>query len=221
MSNRTLNLTDNVYQYLLDSSIRETNELKALRAETQKQALAVMQISPEQGQFMNLLLKLISAKRGIEIGVFTGYSTLWSAMALPQDGEIIACDISEEFTTIGQKYWHQAGVAHKINLQIQNAIKTLDKLLLNEQQETFDYAFIDADKVSYRAYVEKCLDLVKPSGVILIDNVLWSGKVADKAQQDADTIALKALNSWLKNKTDIEISMLPIGDGLTLIKKKV
>ena len=172
-----------------------------------------MQITPEQGQFMQLLLRLTGARRTIEIGVFTGYSALITALALPEDGQVIACDISDEWTSLGRPYWQEAGVAHKIDLRLAPALETLNTLT-----GPFDFAFIDADKVNYDAYYERCLQLVRPGGLILIDNTLWHGDVINPAKQDADTLAIRALNKKLQADPRIDLSLLPLGDGLTVCR---
>ena len=219
MANKTLNLDDRVYQYLLDVSLREDPVLKALRDETAQLTMRAMQISPEQGQFMALLAKLIGARRCIEVGVFTGYSSLVVARSLPQDGEIIACDISEEWTSIGQRYWKMAGVEDVIKLHLAPAGQTLQSLLDKGEAGQFDFAFIDADKTGYAAYYEFILQLLRPGGLMLIDNVLWGGAVADPADNEADTLALRALNAAIFTDERVDISMVPIGDGLTMVRK--
>lgn len=219
MSNRSLNLDDTLYEYLLTHSLREHPEQIALREATRSHPRAGMQISPEQGQFMALLVKLIGARRALEIGVFTGYSALSVALALPADGRILACDISEEYTRIGRPYWERAGVAHKIDLRLAPALETLDAELAAGAAGRYDFAFIDADKTGYASYVERCLQLLRPGGLIAIDNVLWSGAVARPAR-DEDTRALQALNERLHGDERIDLSMLPVGDGLTLARKR-
>lgn len=219
MSNRSLNLDDTLYEYLLTHSLREHPEQIALREVTRSHPRAGMQISPEQGQFMALLVKLIGARRALEIGVFTGYSALSVALALPADGRILACDISEEYTRIGRPYWERAGVAHKIDLRLAPALETLDAELAAGAAGRYDFAFIDADKTGYASYVERCLQLLRPGGLIAIDNVLWSGAVARPAR-DEDTRALQALNERLHGDERIDLSMLPVGDGLTLARKR-
>lgn len=219
MSNRTLNLDDNLYQYLLDVSLREAPLLKALREETASLPMRMMQISPEQGQFMALLVKMLGARRCIEVGVFTGYSSLVVALSLPEDGQIIACDVAEEWTAIAQRYWQQAGVDNMIKLHLAPAAETLQQLLNQGEAGQFDFAFIDADKVGYAAYYELVLQLLRPGGVLAIDNVLWNGAVIDPAIQDEDTVALRALNESLLTDLRVDISMVPIGDGLTLARK--
>ncbi|HEY3520315.1 MAG TPA: class I SAM-dependent methyltransferase [Rhodanobacteraceae bacterium] len=219
MSSRTLNLDDALYDYLLAHSLRGHPEQAALREATRTHPRARMQISPEQGQFMALLVKLLGARRCIEIGVFTGYSALSVALALPEDGRILACDISDEYTCIGKPYWQRAGVAHKIDLQLAPAIETLDARLQAGEAGTYDFAFIDADKIGYDAYYECCLKLLRAGGLIAIDNVLWGGDVARPAK-DEDTRALQALNDKLHRDERIDLAMLPIGDGLTLAAKR-
>jgi caffeoyl-CoA O-methyltransferase len=217
--NRTLNLDDALYAYVLSHSLREHPAQAALREATQAHPHAVMQIGPEQGQFMALLVRLIGARRTIEIGVFTGYSALCVALALPDDGYVLACDVSDEYTRIGRPYWKQAGVSHKIDLRLAPARATLDERLANGEAGTFDFAFIDADKPAYDDYYERCLRLLRQGGLIAIDNVLWSGSVAQPAKT-ADTAALQALNDKLHRDERIDLSLLPIGDGLTLARKR-
>ncbi len=220
MSSRTLSLDDRLYDYLLANSLREPAVLAELRAETGKMAQGMMQISPEQGQFMQLLARLVGAKRCIEIGTFTGYSSLAVALALPADGRILCCDVSEEFTQVARRYWAKAGVADKMTLALGPAVATLDAMLAKGDAGRFDMAFIDADKASYDAYYERCLRLLRPGGLILIDNVLWSGDVADPAKSDADTQAIRALNAKLAKDERVDLSLLPVGDGLTLARKR-
>jgi len=219
MSRRTLTLDDRLYQYLLDSSLREHADLAALRDATRAHPRAGMQISPEQGQLMALLVKLIGARRTIEVGVFTGYSALAVALALPEDGRILACDISDEFTSIGRPFWQRAGVAHKIELVLAPALATLDARLAAGEAGAYDFAFIDADKGNYDGYYERCLQLVCAGGLIAIDNTLWSGRVAEAAL-DEDTAALQRFNRKLHGDERIDLSLLPIGDGLTLARKR-
>jgi len=219
MASRTINLTDRVYKYLVDHSVRDQPVLKALRAETAKLPLSMMQISAEQGQFMALLVQLIGARRTIEVGTFTGYSALVVAQALPPGGKVIACDVSEEFTSIARRYWKKAKVDGKIDLRLAPATQTLDRLLAADGTARFDFAFIDADKNNYDAYYERCLKLVRRGGLIAIDNVLWGGEVANPKAKDKDTRAIRALNKKLKGDRRVAISMVPIGDGLTLARK--
>lgn len=219
MSTGYLPLNDQLYAYLLNTSLREPELLKRLRAETATIPEGGMQISPEQGQFMQLLLKLTGAKKTLEVGVFTGYSSLCTALALPDDGQIIACDVSEKWTSIARRYWAEAGVAHKIDLRIAPALQTLDALLADGQAGTFNFAFIDADKGNYLNYYERALQLLRTGGLIAIDNTLWYGKVADESVQDADTIAIRALNQALHQDERIFLSQTQIGDGVTLALK--
>ncbi len=219
MSRRSLNLDDSLYQYLIEHSIREHPAQAALRAATASHPLAGMQIGPEQGQFMALLIKLLGARQAIEIGVFTGYSALSVALALPDDGQLLACDISDEYTSVGRPYWQQAGVAHKIDLRLAPALVTLDAQIAAGMTGRYDFAFIDADKTGYDAYYERCLQLLRPGGLIAIDNTLWSGRVAGPAK-DADTAALQQFNAKLHHDRRIDMSLLPVGDGLTLARKR-
>jgi len=218
MSRRTLNLDDTVYDYLLGHSLREHPEQTALREATRSHAHAGMQISPEQGQLMSLLVKLIGARCTIEIGTFTGYSALSVALALPADGRMLACDISAEYTSIGKPYWQRAGVADKIELVIAPATGTLDARIAAGESGCYEFAFIDADKTGYDAYYERCLQLIRAGGLIAIDNTLWGGEVAKPADDD-DTRALQALNDKLHHDERIDMALLPIGDGLTLARK--
>ena len=219
MSDATINLTPAVYQYLLKMSLREPTILSQLRTETHKLSTSAMQISPEQGQFMAMLIKLMGAKKTLEVGTFTGYSALAVALALPDDGKIVACDISTEWTDIGKKFWNKAGVANKIDLRIGPALETLQQLIGKGESGTFDFAFIDADKSNYSAYYEKALTLLRRGGLIAIDNVLWSGKVADEKVNDKETNAIRNLNDIISNDERVDLSMLPVGDGLTLARK--
>ncbi len=221
MSNRTLTLYDTLYRYLLSHGLREHPVQAKLREATRDHPRATMQISPEQGQFMALLVQLLGASRTIEVGVFTGYSALSVALALPEGGRILACDVSEEFTAIGKPFWREAGVEARIDLRIGRALETLDRCIRDGQSGRFDFAFIDADKPNYDGYYERCLALVRAGGLIAIDNTLWSGRVADDASRhDAETAALHALNLKLRDDARITLSMLPIGDGLTLALKR-
>lgn len=219
MSRRTIHLTDQLYDYLLDVGVQEPDILRELRDRTGAMKEAAMQISPEQGQFIFWLLQTLQARRTLEIGVFTGYSALVTALALPVDGRVIACDISEEFTKIAREFWQRAGVENRIDLQLRPALETLEKLLQQGQQNQFDFAFIDADKENYAAYYEATLQLIRRGGVIAIDNVLWSGRVVDPAINDSSTVALRAFNLKLRDDTRIALSLVPIGDGLTLARK--
>jgi predicted O-methyltransferase YrrM len=220
MSTKTITLTESLHHYLLSVSLREPLILARLREETAQHPLANMQIAPEQGQFMALLVRLMGVKKCLELGVFTGYSALSVALALPPDGKLIACDVNEEWTSMARRYWQEAGVAHKIALRIAPALETLDKLLANGEAGSFDFAFIDADKENYTSYYERSLALVRHGGLIVIDNVLWSGRVADPNEQDMDTVAIRRFNTKLHFDERIDLSMLPLADGLTLAYKR-
>lgn len=220
MSTKTITLTESLHHYLLSISLREPPILTRLREETAQHPLANMQIAPEQGQFMALLVRLMGVKKYLELGVFTGYSALSVALALPPDGKLIACDVNEEWTSMARRYWQEAGVAHKIALRIAPALETLDKLLANGEAGSFDFVFIDADKENYTNYYERSLELVRHGGLIVIDNVLWSGRVADPNEQDMDTVAIRRFNTKLHFDERIALSMLPLADGLTLAYKR-
>ena len=220
MSSRSLQLTDSVYEYLLRHSLRENEHCVALREETLSLAAAGMQISPEQGQFMSLLIEIIGAQKAIEVGVFTGYSALCVALALPKEGQLIACDVSEPWTSIGRKYWAAAGVRDKIDLRLAPALETLHLLLDEGGAGNYDFAFVDADKENYPAYYELCFQLLRPGGLLLIDNVLWGGSVADPTDQEADTRSIRQLNQLVHHDSRVQTSMLPVGDGLTIVRKR-
>lgn len=220
MTRRTNQLADDLHGYLLDVSVREPDVLRRLREETAALPESNMQIGPEQGQFMGLLVELIGAKHTLEIGTFTGYSALAVALALPFDGRVIACDLSEEWTSVGKPFWEQAGQAHKIELRLGPAVESLDSLLAQGRAGEFDFAFIDADKVGYTAYFERCMQLVRCGGLIAIDNTLWEGKVVDADVTDADTEAIRRFNAELRDDERVSLSLVPIGDGLTLARKR-
>ena len=219
MSTATIILDEKLREYLLNISVKESEILRELREETAQMEYSAMQISPEQGAFMSFLVELIQAKRTLEIGVFTGYSALVVAMALPEDGIVTACDVSEEWANVGMKYWKKAQVENKINLRIAPALKTLDQLLSEGKQGTYDFAFIDADKIEYQGYFDKSLELLRIGGLIAIDNVLWGGSVIDDSIQDSSTKAIRKFNKKLYQDERVSISMVPIGDGLTLARK--
>jgi len=218
MSNKTLCVSEKLYEYMLSVSLREPEVLQRLRTETALEENANMQIAPEQGQFMALLVKMLGAKRTLDIGVYTGYSSLCIALALPEDGRVIACDINREWTDIAKRYWREAEVEERIDLRIAPAIKTL-AALIEEESNNFDFAFIDADKANYDIYYEYCLKLVRRGGLIAIDNVLWDGAVADDSVNDADTLAIRALNEKIHSDSRVEISLVPIADGVALARK--
>ena len=217
---RAVTMNEQLYRYIIDHSLRDHPVLRELREETAKLARAVMQIGADQGQFMALLARLTGARRCIEVGVFTGYSSLAVALALPEDGQIVALDVSEEWTSIARRYWKKAGVEKKIDLRLGPALDTLDTLLALRQEGRYDMAFIDADKGNYLGYYERCLALLRPGGLILIDNTLWSGDVADPSKTEPDTVALRAVNDALHHDERIDLALLPVGDGLTLARKR-
>ena len=219
MSRKTVNLTDELYEYLLSISLNESPLLRRLREETASLDEASCQVSPEQGQFMGLLVQLMGARRVLEIGTFTGYSSLCMALALPAHGLVTACDISEEWTAIARRYWKEAGVDDRIELRIAPALNTLDRLLAEGHERKFDLIFIDADKENYVGYYEYSLRLLRSGGLILVDNVLWSGKVIESDMQDVDTVSIRAFNEYLKNDKRISLSVIPLSDGLTLAVK--
>ena len=216
MSTGILNYTNQLRDYLWDRGTHEHPILKELRIETADLPESGMQICPEQGALMANLIKLMCAKKTLEIGTFTGYSALAVALALPENGKLVACDVSEKWTAIGKKKWERAGVSKKIDLRIGLALETLETLLIGKHEKSFDFAFIDADKDNYLAYYEKCLELVRKGGLIAIDNVLWGGSVIDQEKQDGDTMAIRELNDFMSKDSRVSMSMIPIGDGLTL-----
>lgn len=220
MSARTLSLTDSLYEYVLAHGVREPPILARLREATRALPDATMQISPEQGQFMALLVKLIGARRCIEVGTFTGYSSLVVALALPADGRIVSCDIDARTTAIARQFWREAGVAERIDLRLQPALKTLQELVAQGGAGSFDFAFIDADKPAYLGYYEKTLELLRVGGLIAVDNTLWDGNVADASCNDASTVALRAFNDHVHVDERVDLSMVPIGDGVTLLRKR-
>ena len=220
MKNKSIQLDDGLYTYLLSVSLREPEVLRQLREETSNHPYGGMQIAPEQGQFMALLVELIGAQRVLEIGVFTGYSSTCMALALPPGGRLMALDLSAEYTEIARRYWQLAGVADKIELRLGPALASLDRLIEDGASDSFDLAFIDADKGHYAAYYERSLRLLRPGGLLLIDNVLWGGKVADPLVEDDDTQAIRALNRIIHTDERVTEVLLPVADGLTLARKR-
>lgn len=219
MTNSTIAMTSQLQRYLIEHTVREPAILAALRQLTAKMPQAAMQIAPEQGQFMQLLVRLIGARRCLEVGTFTGYSALCVALAMPRDGELIACDVSLEWTQIARRFWREAGVDARIDLRIAPALTTLDALLQGGGS-SFDFAFIDADKENYLEYYERVVELLRPGGLLVVDNVLWGGAVADAAVQDAQTNAIRALNDRAHHDERVDLSLVPIGDGLLLARKR-
>ena len=219
MSSGILSYTSSLRQYVWQYGLREHPALKELRTETEKLPSSMMQICPEQGALMGNLIRLIAAKKTIEVGTYTGYSAMAVALALPDDGEVVACDVSEEWTSVAKKAWEKAGIANKIDLQLAPASNTLDALLAEGKEGSFDFAFIDADKTNYQIYYELCLKLIRQGGVIVIDNVLWGGAVTDSNRNDADTEAIRELNQFIATDKRVLISMIPVGDGLTVAVK--
>lgn len=220
MSTNQTAVAEHFTKYIQSISLREPDFLKRLRDETSRLREGRMQISPEQGQFMQVLIRTLSAKLTLEVGVFTGYSSISVALALPENGKVIACDVSAEYTSIARRYWREAGVEHKIDLRLAPAVETLNGLLAQGKSGAFDFTFIDADKENYDRYYESALRLLRPGGVIAIDNVLWHGRVLDDSVQDRDTRAIRALNEKLHADERVWLSVLPIGDGVTLACKR-
>jgi caffeoyl-CoA O-methyltransferase len=220
VSNRTIAIDDRLYDYLCRVSLRETDLMRRLREETLALPEAGMQISPEQGQFLALLVRLIGAERIVEVGTFTGYSALCMASALPPSGRLIACDVSEQWTAVARRYWAEAGVADRIDLRLAPALDTLDRLIGDDRARRFDFAFIDADKENYQGYYERVLALLRPGGLLAVDNVLWGGSVVDPEKRDKDTTAIRAFNDAVHDDPRIDLSLVPIGDGLTLARKR-
>lgn len=219
MSSKLTQVDDALAGYIRQVSLRDSDLLRRLRMETQSMEHGRMQIAAEQGQFMQLLIRMLDAKKTLEVGVFTGYSSLSVALALPPEGRIVACDVSDEWTSVARRYWAEAGVAHKIDLRLRPAKETLLALIAEGHSGTFDFAFIDADKENYDSYYELSLRLLRRGGLIAVDNVLWHGRVIDPAANDADTVAIRALNEKIHSDQRVEVSMLPVGDGLYLARK--
>ena len=219
MSKLNTQVTPEMGDYIRDITLRELPILARLREETAANPQSGMQVSPEQGQYLALMARLIGARRTLEVGTFTGYSALVVAMALPEDGQIVACDINKEWTDVARRYWNEAGVSHKIDLRLGPALETLQALLAGGGKGTFDFAFIDADKSNYQSYFDSAVELIRPGGLIAVDNVLWHGRVIDPAEQDRDTLAVREFNRKLHTDARVEISLVPMGDGLTLARK--
>jgi predicted O-methyltransferase YrrM len=220
MSLRTIAVTDTIQDYILAHSLREPPLLARLRQVTHSRSDSNMQISPEQGQFLALLARLIGARQCIEVGTYTGYSSLAIALVLPPDGKLIACDINPTTTTIARQFWREAAVDSRVELRLQPAEKTLDELIASNGSGRFDFAFIDADKTNYRTYYEKLLTLIRAGGLIAVDNTLWSGAVADPKDTSEDTVALRDFNNHVHKDERVDLSLVPIGDGLTLLRKR-
>lgn len=220
MTTKTINLTENIYNYILKNSLREPEVFKELRVRTAQLTNAIMQISPEQAQFMGFLIELMGAKKTLEIGVFTGYSALAVAYALPKEGKVVACDINKEWTDIAKQYWEKAGVLQKIELHLAPAQETLQKLIAKGEKNSFDFVFIDADKKGYDDYYELSLKLLKPNGMIMLDNVLQRGRVADAEDNSENVVAIRDLNAKLLHDERVSLTMLPISDGITLVRKR-
>ena len=220
MSSSTLQLNEKVQDYLLGHSLRESTACQQLREETRPMKMGMMQVSPEQGQFMAFLVELTGARKAVEVGTFTGYSALCVAQALPEEGTLVCCDVSEEWTAVGKKHWEQAGVSDRIDLRIGPAVDTLKAMSDSGEEGSFDFGFIDADKTNYQYYYEHVLALLRTGGLLLIDNVLWGGSVANPEKTDKDTEAIRALNTFLHHDDRVSLSMLPVGDGLTLALKR-
>jgi predicted O-methyltransferase YrrM len=220
MANTTIGLSDELAAYVIKVGTREPEVLARLREETAALPQHGMQIAPEEGAFLAMLVELTGARRCIEIGTFTGYSSTAVALALPEDGQLVCCDVSEEWTSLARKYWVEAGVADKIDLRVAPAAETLDQLLADGGQAAYDFAFVDADKTGYDGYYERLLRLVRPGGLIAFDNTLWGGAVLEQDAQDADTRAIQALNSKLADDERITLCLLPVADGVTLARRR-
>jgi predicted O-methyltransferase YrrM len=220
MTNKTIGLSDELAAYVVEVGAREPDVLVRLREETAAMPQHSMQIAPEQGAFLALLVELIGARRCIEVGTFTGYSSTAVARALPGDGRLVCCDVSEEWTSVARRYWQEAGVADRIDLRIGPAAETLDSLLEGGEEATYDFAFVDADKAGYDGYYERLLRLVRPGGLIAFDNTLWGGAVLDQDPDDEDTRALQALNAKLAGDERVSLCLLPVADGVTLARRR-
>ena len=220
MTSKSIGLPDDVYDYVLAHGVREPDILARLRQETASHPMAQMQIEPLQGAIFRLLVELLDARAYVEVGTFTGYSSLAVALAMPPDGRLVCCDVSEEYTNVARRYWAEAGVADRVDLRIGPGIEGLDSLLTEGRAGTFDLAFIDADKKSYLDYYERIVELLRPGGVVALDNVLWEGDVADPSIQDRDTVALRAVNERVRDDERVTPVLLPVADGMTLARKR-
>ena len=220
MTSKSIGLPDDVYDYVLAHGVREPAILARLREETAAHPMAQMQIEPLQGAIFRLLVELLDAQSYVEVGTFTGYSSLAVALAMPSDGRLVCCDVSEEYTSVARRYWAEAGVADRVELRIGPGVESLDALLAEGRENTFDLAFIDADKKSYPDYYERCVRLLRPGGVVALDNVLWGGEIADMAKQDRDTLALRAVNELVRDDERVTEVLLPVADGMTLARKR-
>jgi predicted O-methyltransferase YrrM len=220
MTSKSIGLPDDVYDYVLAHGVREPAILARLREETAAHPMAQMQIEPLQGAIFRLLVELLDVRSYVEVGTFTGYSSLAVALAMPADGRLVCCDVSEEYTNVARRYWAEAGVADRVDLRIGPGVDTLDSLLAEGHENTFDLAFIDADKKSYPDYYERCLRLVRPGGLVALDNVLWGGEIADMTKQDRDTLALRAVNELVRDDERVTEVLLPVADGMTLARKR-
>lgn len=218
MANRTIGISDDLAAYVRNVGIREPDVLTRLRDETAALPNAQMQVAPEEGAFLAMLVELTGARSYLEIGTFTGYSSTAVALAMPDDGRLVCCDVSEEYTAVARRAWADAGVDSKITLEIAPAVDTLDRLISEGQDASYDMAFIDADKSSYDAYYERCLRLVRPGGLIAVDNVLWGGRVVDDQADDEDTLAIRALNDKIAADERVSMVLLPVADGITLAR---
>ena len=217
---KTSYIDENLYEYVLSTSLRESQVLTRLRAETQEMPMGCMQVSADQGQFMALLVKLIGAAKIVEIGTFTGYSSTVMALALPHNGRVIACDVNEEYTDVARRYWQEAGVDDRIELRVGPAADTLGQMLEAGEAGTCDMVFIDADKVNYGTYYEQGLQLLRTGGLVLVDNALWQGRTADSEETDEDTVAIRQLNAAIHQDERVDLSLLSVGDGLMLARKR-
>mgnify|MGYP006289106537 FL=1 len=220
MSTRSIGLNQSLQDYLLDQSLREHELLAELRSETEQMPEANMQIAPEQGQFMALLARLIGVRRYLEVGTFTGYSALAVMLGLPEQAEATCLDISEEWTSIAERYWIRAGLNDRMHLHLAPAGDTLARLISEGWSGDYDMAFIDADKTGYAEYYERCLELVRPGGLILVDNTLWDGRVADPGDDDPDTAAIRDFNRRLRGDDRVDLSLLPLADGVTILRRR-